>query len=519
MRYIIYTKIMVLLIVSIVLLSAFPLGICFSDDGARNDITYDVYFGPNDPPPKVVSNQSSTEYDPPGLLEYNTTYYWQIVAWDDQGHSAAGSVWHFTTENMNQPPVAVANGPPVADKKVPVVFDGSASYDPDGVIVNWSWDFGDSVQGFGEVVEHTYMNSGEYEVVLVVEDDDGATDDDAISISILNHAPVAIINGPSYGLVGEPLTFDGTGSYDPDGDSLTYEWDFGDGTPNEYTEIVEHIFTYPGIFVVTLTVTDDDLNNPMLDMDTLEVEIAEPNIPPIAEAGPDQWVWIFDVVTFDGSASYDPDGVIVNWTWDFGTGDIGYGEIVEYMYYYNGEFLVTLTVTDDDGATDDDTCTVYVEPYKERIDAFSEEKSLVDTVCETGQTDISSVVIRPKTPSDPYPEDGAVDVPVDVVVSWTGGSLDLLVEITGGLGVTVTLTNTGESEVEDLPCYLDVTGGLLKLINVTVDDTFSIPVDESVHLASGLFTGFGRIEITVATDEYELVTRNGFQIVILTVVL
>ena len=522
MEYTPYTRFVVLIIATIMVLFTFLPDICLSCDVSSSDITYDVYFGTSIPPPKVVSNQSSTEYDPPGLLEYNTTYYWQIVAWDDHGNSAAGPVWHFTTEeSINQLPVAVANGPPVADKKVPVVFDGSESYDPDGFIVNWSWDFGDSIQGFGEVVEHTYINSGDYPVVLVVEDDDGATDDDVISISIINHAPVAIISGPSYGFVGEVLTFDGSGSYDPDGDSLTYEWDFSDGTPHEYDVIVDHVFNFPGIFVVSLTVEDDDINDPRMAMDTLEVEIIEPNMPPIADAGPDQTVWVFDEVTFDGSGSYDPDGIIVNWTWDFGTGEIGYGEIVENVYYYDGEFLVTLTVMDDNGATDNDTCTVVVISHKGMGSLVEHEQiPQVNIVSFDSPVITSSVLMGPNPPSNPYPEDGATDVPVDVVMSWTGGpGPDLEVEVSGGLGVTVTITNIGESEVENINCSLFITGGMLNLINVSVDDTFSISVNESVTFSSGLFFGFGLIGITVVIDEFDSVINNGFQFVIFTVLL
>jgi PKD repeat protein len=515
MEYISWTRVIVLSIAAMMVFSCFISSNCLSLNKTSSDITYDVYFGTSIPTPKVVSNQTSTEYDPPGLLEYNTTYYWQIVAWDDQGNSASGPVWHFTTENMNQPPVAIANGPPVADKKVPVVFDGSESYDPDGFIVNWSWDFGDSLQGFGEVVEHTYMNSGEYPVTLEVEDDDGATDDDQISISIINHAPFAIINGPSYGYVGEPLIFDGSASYDPDGDSLTYEWDFGDSTPNEYDAVVEHVFNFPGIFIVSLIVEDDDLNDPRMDMDTLEVEIIEPNVPPIAEAGPDQWVWVLEVVTFDGSASYDPDGTIVNWTWDFGTGDIGYGEIVEYMYYYDGEFQVMLTVRDDDGATDNDTCTVYVEPYI--IGTLSEKKSPVSIA--RSQNSKSLVIMLPKPPSDPYPENGATDVLVDVILSWTGGSMDLEVDFSGGFGVTVTFTNIGDGEVENINLSLFISGGILNLINVTIEDTFSIPVNEPVSFSSGPFVGFGSIEVALTINEFNPLTIKGFQFVIFTVVL
>ena len=59
-------------------------------------VKYDVYFGNNNPPPKKSENQSILEYDP-GIIQYETTYYWKVVAWDEHGLKAEGAVWKFTT--------------------------------------------------------------------------------------------------------------------------------------------------------------------------------------------------------------------------------------------------------------------------------------------------------------------------------------------------------------------------------------------------------------------------------------
>jgi len=59
--------------------------------------TYDVYFGTTSPPPLVSPGQSETTYDP-GTMLYDTTYYWQIVAWDNHGNSTSGPIWDFITE-------------------------------------------------------------------------------------------------------------------------------------------------------------------------------------------------------------------------------------------------------------------------------------------------------------------------------------------------------------------------------------------------------------------------------------
>jgi hypothetical protein len=72
------------------------LGWTGGDPDSGDTVTYDIYFGITSSPSKVVSNQSALSYDP-GTLEYQTTYYWRIVAWDNYGSSTTGPVWRFQT--------------------------------------------------------------------------------------------------------------------------------------------------------------------------------------------------------------------------------------------------------------------------------------------------------------------------------------------------------------------------------------------------------------------------------------
>ncbi|MDD3493949.1 MAG: PKD domain-containing protein, partial [Candidatus Thermoplasmatota archaeon] len=81
---------------------------------------------------------------------------------------------------------------------------------------------------------------------------------------------------------------------------------------------------------------------------------------PVADAGPDQLVNTTEV-SFNGTGSYDPDGTIESYTWQFGDGQTGSGATVTHDYEENGQYTVTLNVTDDAGAYDTDTCQVIVD--------------------------------------------------------------------------------------------------------------------------------------------------------------
>ncbi|HIH29094.1 MAG TPA: hypothetical protein HA260_04755 [Thermoplasmata archaeon] len=107
------------------------------DPNPGDTITYDVYFGTSSTPPKVGFNQSATTYDL-GTLNYLTTYYWKIVAWDSYGETTAGSLWVFTTK-VNSPPVFGAPSPANGSGGNPLSFTWSIPInDPDSNTFSWS---------------------------------------------------------------------------------------------------------------------------------------------------------------------------------------------------------------------------------------------------------------------------------------------------------------------------------------------------------------------------------------------
>ncbi len=157
----------------------------------------------------------------------------------------------------NQPPVADAGGDKTGDEGEEITFDASNSYDPDGTIVSYTWDFGDGTTATGKVVTHAYADNGVYTVTLTVKDNDGATDTDTVTATINNVPPTADAGGPYSGYVGEEITFSGSASDPGTADTLTYTWDFGDGT-TATGQTVTHVYSAPGNYTVTLTVEDDD---------------------------------------------------------------------------------------------------------------------------------------------------------------------------------------------------------------------------------------------------------------------
>mgnify|MGYP005844903661 CR=1 FL=1 len=88
-------------------------------DPEGHSISYDIYFGTDYNPPLVDSNYKSTTYDP-GQLEYETTYYWKIIAEDVYGAISESDVWEFKTKR-NNPPTTPSNPVP-ADESVDQIF-------------------------------------------------------------------------------------------------------------------------------------------------------------------------------------------------------------------------------------------------------------------------------------------------------------------------------------------------------------------------------------------------------------
>ena len=266
-----------------------------------------------------------------------------------------------TDPSENTPPVAVINAPSTGKVGDTILFDGSQSRSV-SPIVRFDWNFGDGIVASGVNQNHIYDKVGTYNVSLTVIAENGLRNTQTVNIRIDDsisgaEKPTAVINAPTTGQVGQPLTFDGSPSTAGLNATLTdYRWTFGDGTTaNAVT--VDHTYNSPGTFVVSLEVEND---KGLTHRTTHQVQIVDAPPPqPQVEIVPDKTeAQVGEQVNF--SANVLSAGNIQSYTWDFGDGNTAGGKDVSHVFGTAGAYDVSVTVTDDSGQQASDTKTITV---------------------------------------------------------------------------------------------------------------------------------------------------------------
>ncbi|WP_146151864.1 PPC domain-containing protein [Ahniella affigens] len=178
---------------------------------------------------------------------------------------------------------------------------------------------------------------------LVVTDDSGQTATDDVSVQVLNvnQAPVADFSFSANDLTASFVD----ASVDPDGTITSRSWNFGDSTASTVANPA-HTYTAPGTYVVTLTVTDNDGEARQISRN-VTVTAPPPNVAPVAN---------FTFTTNNATASFfdassDADGTIASRRWEFGDGSSSTATNPTRTFAVAGTYAVTLTVTDNRGAS------------------------------------------------------------------------------------------------------------------------------------------------------------------------
>jgi probable HAF family extracellular repeat protein len=240
----------------------------------------------------------------PDALNYTVT----LVVSDGKVDSAPASV---VVAIFDRQPVAKPGGPYSGAKNAPIRFDGSGSTDEDADPLTYAWDFGDGTTGSGVNPTHAYARSGGYTVTLVVNDGSVNSTPARVPVTVTNTAPVALLSGPASAFKLTTLTWNGSGSSDANGDTLSYLWNFGDGSSaTTSTPTTTHSYAAVGSYRVTLTVNDGETSS-----SPAAADVAIQSRPPVANAGPDQTVERRTTVGLNGAASTDPDGTLVGVRW------------------------------------------------------------------------------------------------------------------------------------------------------------------------------------------------------------
>jgi PKD repeat protein len=200
-------------------------------------------------------------------------------AFDDDGNGIIDDPYEiFGGDNNDSYPLAEPLGlsPPISDVNGPynayvgetLTLISTGSYDPDGTIIVYKWDLGNGETKYGSTITYSYPSEGIYIVTLTVEDDYSLKDSDTTTATITveeeepeeepeNEPPVADAGGPYYEVTDVSILFDGSDSYDLDGENLKYSWNFDDGhTSNK--RMPSHAYKKEGNYTVKLKVTDED---------------------------------------------------------------------------------------------------------------------------------------------------------------------------------------------------------------------------------------------------------------------
>jgi PKD repeat protein len=248
---------------------------------------------------------------------------------------------------LSKQPVANA-GPDITEcLGKDILFDGSASRSENKESISYTWNFGDgSPDAQGVKVRHSYKKPGLYIAVLTVRDESAKTcsvSSDTASVSI-NARTAILLKEVKAVCLGREVDFQAQDLANKR--LLRYKWDFGDGTVKEAGPNISHLYKKGGKYLVRVT-ADDGLATPC-SSDTQSIEVRV-NSAPIANAGPNLVCCADTESVFDGSGSFDPDGDVLTYTWDFGDGQTGKGVRTTHVYKKTGRYTVTLKVDDNSG--------------------------------------------------------------------------------------------------------------------------------------------------------------------------
>ncbi|MCG8671316.1 MAG: PKD domain-containing protein [Pseudomonadales bacterium] len=302
-------------------------------------------------------------------------YQIELVVNDGNSSSTADSVT-VTANEPNRAPTANA-GPDQITAASLVQLNGSSSSDPDDDSLTYSWSLTSRPGGSSASLSNSNIANptftadieGVYVWALVVNDGEYDSTSDSVSITFdANGAPTADAGDDQTTEVAL-IQLDGSGSSDPEDDSLSYTWSLnsrpgGSSASLSNSSIVNPTFTadVEGEYVWDLVVNDGEFDSPA---DSVTINFVV-NDAPTADAGDDQTVEVGDLVSLNGDQSSDPEGESITYSWTITSSPGGSSASLSNASIVNptfipdeaGDYDIRLVVNDGENDSSGDTVTI-----------------------------------------------------------------------------------------------------------------------------------------------------------------
>ena len=285
-------------------------------------------------------------FQEPGI--YNV----QLTVQEDSGKTAETVVQVEVVPESSAPTAIISTDPLPEEGEVQlkgilpfkVVFDASASQDKDDDIVSYEWNFDgqEPIDKEGKKVTQIFSEAGIYTVTLRVTDATEQSNETTLKVIVEEPGVKAVIDAdPEEGAAPLDVQFDGSSSSTYEGKIVSYEWDFGDGSPKSITGAnISHRYTAVGNYEVKLKVMTNQSESAEI---TKTIYVRE--VPLRACYTPSRRSGKAPLsVTFDPKCST---GAVSKYKWDFGDSNQSGSRKPSYTFQYPGNYTVTLEVVDD----------------------------------------------------------------------------------------------------------------------------------------------------------------------------
>lgn len=313
------------------------------------------------------------------------------------GENETGEIVLFNSSNYGEsetwskPRSIIQNMPPFVDftyttERLNVSFK-SESYDPDGNITSYLWEFGDGTNYIAEDAEdppiHVYPNPATYTVKLTVTDNKNVSFIKSEAITVANTTPIANFNyTPDHPNIATNVTFNSTSEAYIGYTLDNFTWNFGDGSNLEYSKNVTHKYGKNGTYIVNLTVRDNNSKTDYIEKTIYVGLVAEFSYSPIKpEVGKE--------ILFNSESKVPINHNIVSYSWDFGDGVISADENPKHTYTKAGYYNIKLTIKDNNNTIVSKTHQIMITPidYTPRFPDISGNSGEI-TVSYTAKSNI-----------------------------------------------------------------------------------------------------------------------------------